>query len=427
MSEKIYRRVGERVVCKTLPNGLPVYVVVKPGFARKYAFFATRYGGMDLRFQLNGQWLDTPAGIAHYLEHKMFDTEEGNALQELAKNGAEPNAFTSNAITGYYFDSTEHFKENLRILLSFVSVPYFTDESVEKEQGIIGQEIGMIEDNPEWQVYKKLMQALYRTSPARVSVAGSVESISHITARTLYDCHKAFYTPANMCLVAVGDLDAEEVFSLAEEVLPGESGPAIPRDYGQETDLTPMEAEVSCQMEVSMPTFLLGFKCPPMSGGQEQMRRTLIGELACDVLLGDSSPLYARLYSGGLINGTFGYSFDTLPGVAYAYIGGDSNDPEAVQQAVLDEARRVVREGVDPAYVQRLRRASFGASIKSLNSFEAIASTVSEGCFQGYDPFRFPEVYDSLTREDAQAMIARWVTPERTALSVVRPREEAVE
>ena len=134
MSEKIYRRVGERVVCKTLPNGLPVYVVVKPGFARKYAFFATRYGGMDLRFQLNGQWLDTPAGIAHYLEHKMFDTEEGNALQELAKNGAEPNAFTSNAITGYYFDSTEHFKENLRILLSFVSVPYFTDESVEKEQ-----------------------------------------------------------------------------------------------------------------------------------------------------------------------------------------------------------------------------------------------------------------------------------------------------
>ena len=299
MSEKIYRRVGERVVGKTLPNGLPVYVVVKPGFARKYAFFATRYGGMDLRFQLNGQWLDTPAGIAHYLEHKMFDTEEGNALQELAKNGAEPNAFTSNAITGYYFDSTEHFKENLRILLSFVSVPYFTDESVEKEQGIIGQEIGMIEDNPEWQVYKKLMQALYRTSPARVSVAGSVESISHITARTLYDCHKAFYTPANMCLVAVGDLDAEEVFSLAEEVLPGESGPAIPRDYGQETDLTPLEAEVSCQMEVSMPTFLLGFKCPPMSGGQEQMRRTLIGELACDVLLGDSSPLYARLYSGG--------------------------------------------------------------------------------------------------------------------------------
>ena len=207
MDKKLYPRIGEEVIWETLDNGLPVCIVPKQGFSRKYALFATRYGGMDMRFELNGQWLDTPAGIAHYLEHKMFDTKDGNALQELAKNGAEPNAFTSNAITCYYFDSTEKFYENLEILLSFVSVPYFTDESVEKEQGIIGQEIGMIEDNPEWQVYKQMMQALYRSSPARTPVAGSVESISHITAQTLYDCHKAFYTPANMCLVVVGDVD----------------------------------------------------------------------------------------------------------------------------------------------------------------------------------------------------------------------------
>ena len=155
-SEKtVYPRIGEEVIWTTLDNGLPVCVVPKKDYLRKYALFATRYGGMDMRFQLNGQWLDTPAGIAHYLEHKMFDTREGNALQELAKNGAEPNAFTSNAITCYYFDSTEKFYENLEILLSFVSVPYFTDESVEKEQGIIAQEINMIEDNPEWQVYKR--------------------------------------------------------------------------------------------------------------------------------------------------------------------------------------------------------------------------------------------------------------------------------
>ena len=146
MDKKLYPRIGEEVIWETLDNGLPVCIVPKQGFSRKYALFATRYGGMDMRFELNGQWLDTPAGIAHYLEHKMFDTKDGNALQELAKNGAEPNAFTSNAITCYYFDSTEKFYENLEILLSFVSVPYFTDESVEKEQGIIGQEIGMIEE-----------------------------------------------------------------------------------------------------------------------------------------------------------------------------------------------------------------------------------------------------------------------------------------
>jgi len=247
-----YQRIGETVRMEKLSNGLPVYIVNKPGFRRKYAMFATRYGGMDMRFNLHGAWLDTPAGIAHYLEHKMFDTEEGNALQELAKNGAEPNAFTSNAITCYYFDSTEKFMENLRILLSFVSIPYFTDESVQKEQGIIAQEIGMIEDNPEWQVYKRLMQCLYHHSPVNVPIAGSVESISHITARTLYDCHKAFYCPANMCLIIVGDVDGDEILRLAEEILPKESGEVIDRDYGEEETMLPARAETRCRMEVAM-------------------------------------------------------------------------------------------------------------------------------------------------------------------------------
>ena len=281
----------------------------------------------------------------------------------------------------------------------------------------------MIEDNPEWQVYKRLMQALYRTSPARVSVAGSVESISHITAQTLYDCHKAFYTPANMCLVVVGDLEPDAVFSLAEEVLPKESGPAVPRDYGEEKELTTMEAETSCQMEIAMPTFLLGFKCPPMSGGQEQMRRTLIGELACDVLLGDSSPLYARLYSQGLINGTFGYSFDTLPGVAYAYIGGDSKDPHAVAELVLQEVQRLVREGIDADYFGRILRANYGSTLKSLNSFESIAISLVEGCFEGYDPLLFPEMYDSITQEDLLTFMRENLCREHMALSVVYPKE----
>ena len=290
MEKKLYPRIGEEVIWVTLDNGLPVCIVPKKGFSRKYALFATRYGGMDMRFQLNGEWLDTPAGIAHYLEHKMFDTEDGNALQELAKNGAEPNAFTSNAITCYYFDSTEKFYENLEILLSFVSIPYFTDESVEKEQGIIGQEIGMIEDNPEWQVYKQLMQSLYHTSPARTPVAGSVESISHITAKTLYDCHKAFYTPANMCLVVVGDVESEQVLSIARRVLPAESGEVIARDYGAEESTDAAQPYAESRMEVSMPTFLVGFKCPPQHGGEAQHRFAAIGELACDVLMGESSP-----------------------------------------------------------------------------------------------------------------------------------------
>ena len=424
MDKKLYPRIGEEVIWVTLDNGLPVCIVPKKGFSRKYALFATRYGGMDMRFRLNGQWLDTPAGIAHYLEHKMFDTEDGNALQELAMNGAEPNAFTSNAITCYYFDSTEKFYENLEILLSFVSVPYFTDESVEKEQGIIGQEIGMIEDNPEWQVYKQLMQSLYHTSPARTPVAGSVGSIREITAQTLYDCHRAFYTPANMCLVVVGDVEPQQVLDIARRVLPGDSGELIERDYGAEEPTEAARAYAEERMEVSMPSFLVGFKCPPQHGGEEQHRFAAIGELACDVLMGESSPLYARLYSQGLINGSFGAAFDILPGAAYAYAGGDSKDPKAVAEAILAEAQRLVREGVDEDYYKRIVNANFGAALRELNSFESIAVSMAEGRFQGYDPYRFPEIYDSITAADVLAFLRENVTRSHMALSVIAPKEE---
>ena len=423
MDKKLYPRIGEEVIWVTLDNGLPVCIVPKKGFSRKYALFATRYGGMDMRFRLNGQWLDTPAGIAHYLEHKMFDTEDGNALQELAMNGAEPNAFTSNAITCYYFDSTEKFYENLEILLSFVSVPYFTDESVEKEQGIIGQEIGMIEDNPEWQVYKQLMQALYHTSPARTPVAGSVESIREITAQTLYDCHRAFYTPANMCLVVVGDVEPQQVLDIARRVLPKDSGELIERDYGAEEPTEAARAYAEERMEVSMPSFLVGFKCPPQHGGEEQHRFAAIGELACDVLMGESSPLYARLYSQGLINGSFGASYDILPGAAYVYAGGDSKDPRAVAQAILAEAERLGKEGLDEAYYRRIVNANFGAALKALNSFESIAVSMAEGCFRRYDAYRFPEVYDSITQQDVLNFIRDSFAESHMALSVIYPKE----
>ena len=422
MKQKFYERIGESVYQETLPNGLQIFVVPKPGYTKKYAFFATRYGGMDTRFQLDGQWLDTPAGIAHYLEHKMFDTEEGNALQELAKNGAEPNAFTANAMTGYYFDSTDHSEENLEILLSFVSVPYFTEESVAKEQGIIGQEIRMIEDNPDWQIYTRMLQALYSKSPARTSIAGTVESISPITADTLYDCHKAFYTPSNMVLTVVGDVDPIHVVDMARRILPREGGPVIPRDYGDEPE-TVAERETSCAMEVSCPQFLAGFKCRPAQDGEEYMRLALIGDMACDILLGDSSPLYLRLYDEGLINTSFGGSFEMMPGIAYLYAGGDSKDARAVTAAIQKEAERLVREGIDEDFYQRIRKASFGANLRGLNSFENIAVSLSEGYFHDYDPFRFPQVFDSITKSDVEAFLRDNILPERMVLSEITPKE----
>ena len=421
MDKLEYTALGQSVCHCLLPNGLNIYVDVRPEYAKQFAFFATRYGGMDIRFQLDGKWLDTPAGIAHYLEHKMFDTQEGNVLQELAKNGAHDNAFTSSAVTAYYVECTEKFYENLRILLSFVSVPYFTQESVDKEQGIIAQEIRMIEDDPDWRVYANLMECLYRSSPARIPVAGSVESIRQITPQTLYDCHKAFYTPANMVLVCVGDMDPEKVAAEAEAILPGQSGPAIDRDYGSEESLSPAAEEKCMNMEVSMPMFLAGYKCRPPEEGEAMLRQSIIGDMACDVLFGDSSPLYTRLYEQGVINGSLGGNFDMLPGAAYVYVGGDAKEPEQVFAELNAQARRLGEEGVDEALYQQIRRSAYGGMIRSLNSFENIAVSMTEGYFRGFDYYRFPEVFESVGKADVEAFLRENITPDHAAMSRIDP------
>ena len=425
MTETFYPRIGETVRSETLENGLRVRIVPKPGYRKRYAFFATRYGGMDMKFRLGDTRYDTPAGIAHYLEHKMFDMEDGNALQTLSLNGAEPNAFTANSMTAYYFDCTEHFEENLRILLTFVSTPYFTQESVDKERGIIAQEIRMTEDSPDWRIYKNLLGCLYRTNPSRVPIAGTVDSIQEITPETLYACHKAFYAPSNMLLCVVGDVDAEAVLALAREILPKEPGQSIERDYGEAEELSVAKASVTCPMEIATPQFLVGFKCPPVRGGEALMRQNLIGELACDILLGESSPLYLRLYDEGLINGSFGGSFDQLPGVSYLYAGGECKEPEKVIRAILEEAARLAEEGVDETFFRQILRANFGGALRGLNSFENIAISLTDGCFRGFDPCRFPELYDTITKADIEDFLRENIVEARQAVSHLTPGKEA--
>ena len=424
MEKLQFARVGETMYHEKLENGLNVFVFPKPEFQKGYAFFATNYGGMDMRFCLDGEWHNTPAGVAHYLEHKMFDTEEGNALQNLAANGASPNAFTSNAITGYYFDSTEKFEDNLRILLSFVSVPWFTKESVDKEQGIIGQEIGMIEDDPDWKVFMNLMAALYKNHPVRVSVAGSVESISHITADTLYACHKAFYDPANMVLCVAGPVDPDRICEVAREILPKEAGPIAVKDYGEKEGPEAAQALVEERMEVSAPLFQLGYKGDAPINGEERLRQQLVGELALEVLLGSSTPLYAKLYREGLINQEFSYGYECYPGCAFLAAGGESKDPEAVRMAVADEAARIGREGVDPKLWERVKKGVYGNKVRGLNSFENLCIGQAQAFFAGSNFLRFAEVFDTITKKEAEELIENWVRPERTALSVVRAKEE---
>ena len=280
----------------------------------------------------------------------------------------------------------------------------------------------MIEDNPDWQIYVRLLRSLYSASTVRTSIAGTVESISHITAETLYDCHRAFYTPSNMILTVVGNVDPLRVAELAQSVLPQQGGPAVPRDYGREP--APVaERETRLAMEVSSPQFLAGYKCEPVPEGEGRLRAMVLGELACDLLFGESSPLYQRLYSQGLINASFGGEFELLPGAAFLYAGGECRDPRAVAAELQKEADRLVRQGVDEDFFQRTLRASFGSSLRGLNSFESIAVSLTEGRFGGYDPFRFPEVFASIRQEDVLDFLRQNVTAERAALSEIVPRE----
>jgi len=424
MEKLEFSRVGEEMYHEKLENGLHVFVFLKPEFQKSYAFFATNYGGMDMRFCLDGEWHDTPAGVAHYLEHKMFDTEDGNALQDLAANGASPNAFTSNAMTGYYFDSTEKFEENLRILLSFVSIPYFTKESVDKEQGIIGQEIGMIEDNPDWKVFTNLMAALYKNHPIRVSVAGSVESISHITAETLYACHKAFYDPANMVLCVAGNVDPAHICDVAREILPKQAGPIAVKDYGEKESDRVAQHEIEVAMEVSAPIFQLGYKGDAPKKGEEGLRQELVAELALEALLGNSSPLYAKLYREGLINRSFSYGYEGYHGCSFLVAGGESKDPRGVRMAVAEEAARIGREGIDGKLWERLKKGLYGSKVRGLNSFENLCIEQAEAFFAGTNFLCFADLFSVITKKEAEDLIAGWVTEERTALSVVWPKEE---
>ncbi len=422
MKTKGYDLIGEQVYTEKLENGLTVFVVLKKGYNKSYAFFATDYGGADRRFKYAGNWIDTPMGVAHFLEHKMFDTEDGNALTDLSANGASPNAFTGSDMTAYHFESTEKFMDNLEILLSFVSVPYFTDESVQKEQGIIGQEIGMTEDDPDHAVYYGLIKALYANNPIRDSIAGTVESIAEITADTLYSCHKVFYNPSNMVLCVAGDVDPEQVVAAARKILPRQPGEVPERDYGPAETLTPVEQLAQNEMEVSSPIFLMGSKAEPIKSGEANLRQELTASLALEILAGRSSPFYKRLYDKGLINSGFSAAYEYTAGVAYTLAGGESSDPEKVFEEFKQEIGRLIQNGPDKAHFDRQKKAMLGRQISSLNSFESICLNLARGYFRDYDAFEAPNLLSEITAQDVTDYLRRYMSPDNLALCAIRPK-----
>ena len=419
-----YKEWGERVFRRILPNGLTVAVIPRPGFQKKLAYFVTDFGSIHTRFRLEGREMEVPAGVAHYLEHKMFDLPRGEVSAEFAALGANPNAFTGYDMTAYYFSCTDHFEESLHLLLEFVSTPYFTEESVEKEQGIIGQEIDMTADSPESRIFELLMENMYREHPVRIPILGTKESVSGITPQVLYDCHRAFYTPANMMLCVMGDVDPEQVCSIARQVLGDEVRPTAEKIPMPAEELTCPVQEQTVKMKVAMPMFQIGFKCERAAKGDDTVRQEIVGDLAAEVLFGESSELYLRLYEDGIIDSAFGGGFETISGMGMLSASGDSEEPMAVRDAILAQAKIVAEQPIPEEDFLRMKRSTLGRRIRDLDSFDSTCFRLCAYHLDGFDYFRFPELFAAVSEEEVRQFIRMAVKEEHCSICIIEPDEE---
>ena len=416
-----YPGIGETLFSGVLPNGLRICAIEKPEFRTCFAAFAVDYGGAYLRFKKNGEEISTPAGIAHYLEHKMFDMPDGSdALTVLSSMGANPNAFTGSDMTCYHISCTDRPEEGLELLLRYVTTPHFTEESVEKERGIISQEIVMGEDDPGYILYRNFLNALFVNHPIREQVAGTVESIGEITADTLKACYSSFYTPENMILAVEGNLKAETVYGIAARVLRDwKPGAALTPEFGEIEPPLPAEARTVCRMQVSEKQFMAGAKIH--AGGDCPIRDRLIAHLAVQCLAGCSSPFFHRMYEKGLLSRDFYADAEYTMGLGYISLEGESRDPDGVLQALFEEAEAVGRNGIDSELFVRNKRAEIGSQLRGFEDFGNTCIALVSGVFEGYNPMEIPAVLETIGAEECREFIKAHIVPEKFTLSIVEP------
>ncbi|ANY75556.1 zinc protease [Paenibacillus ihbetae] len=418
-----YDNLQETLYYEVMDNGLRVYVLPKPGFQKTYATFATKYGSVDNHFKVEGEAeVRVPDGIAHFLEHKMFEEPEGDIFAKFASNGASANAFTSFDQTVYLFSATDHIHENLETLIDFVQNPYFTDQNVEKEKGIIGQEINMYQDNPDWRVYFGLIEAMYKVHPVHIDIAGTVESIGTITKEDLYTCYNAFYHPSNMLLFVVGGVDPEETMNLIRSNQARktyEQQGAIERIFDPEpTEVAEKRRE--SRLAVSLPKCLFGFKEKETGlSGEDQLRRDLTTKLMLDLLFGASTELYQKLYEDDLISDSFGHEYNSSPEYAFSAVGGDTKDPDALLARIREEVDKLKASGFREDDFERARKKKMGGYLRMLNSPENIAHEFTRYQFRGADLFKVLPVYESITLEEVNRRLQEHVDWNQLAVSIV--------
>lgn len=417
----------------TTPAGLSFYCLPRRGYNKKHAALAVDYGAADLEFvsARNGIAVRVPAGAAHFLEHKMFEQKDGSAFDEFSRLGAQANAYTNYSHTSYLVSTTDHFDVALDLLLRLVTGAYLTPDTVEKEKGIIEQEIRMYRDMPAVRADTNLMQALYHRHPVREDIGGTVESVKSITVEMLRDCYETFYVPQNMALFVTGDADPYKAFEVASAAFAAGPGRALHRPNGRPVKI-PRAGEpgdvrkqrVEERMACSMPIALVGFK-DGVTGLRERAlaSRQAAGDLALLALFGRSSLAFEELYESGLITDKFSFMFDAEQTYSHALLGGETPEPGRLAeriQSVVVEARK---NGTCIETVKRLKRKAMGEFTALFNSPERLARTFCSLVFKGVGLAEYYELLRQVSQDDVEQVLETCLSPERQAISIIWPEE----
>ncbi|CAM5717858.1 putative zinc protease [Streptomyces afghaniensis 772] [Streptomyces afghaniensis] len=426
--EKIeFAQLQEELYYEKLANGLKVYILPKKGFNKTFCTFTTNYGSVDNTFiPLEGsEFTQVPDGIAHFLEHKLFEKEDGDVFQDFSKQGASANAFTSFTRTAYLFSSTSNVANNLETLINFVQEPYFTEKTVEKEKGIIGQEITMYDDNPDWRLYFGLIENMFVHHPVKIDIAGTIESISHITKDMLYECYNTFYHPSNMLLFIVGPVDPEEYMAQIRENQSKKdytNHSEIQRKFKEEPAHVNKDKQV-LKMNVHTSKCLVGIKGIDVEqSGKEMMKQEWSINLLLDFLFSESSENYQNLFQEGLIDDTFSYDYTQEHGFGFAMIGGDTSDPDRLETAIKEILMKAKTTDFASETLERTKKKKIGAFLRAINSPEYIANQFTRYAFNEMNLFDVVPAVEEITVEDIKNAANKLLAEERITSCQVVPK-----
>ncbi len=420
------KEINEKIYIEKLENGLDILVIPKKGFLQKSVMFGTKFGSINNKFKINNEEIQVPDGIAHFLEHKVFEQESGqDALMTLVALSANPNAYTTSDHTVYFFDTIDNFDECIDMLFDFVQSPYFTDENVQKEQGIIGQEIQMYDDHPGFQVYINLLQNLYVNHPIRIDTAGTIESISKIDKETLYKVYNAFYDVSNMVVCVCGDVDVDDIIQKVKQLVPEKSKrDKIEEIFPEEPESINNEKSQKI-MSINTPLFSIGFKDNNLSkrSNKQRIRFDIAVQIAMEMLIGKSSKLYQELYNQGLLTDPVDKSYNYEKDYGFAIIEGYSKKPNEIYEKLKQEIEQI-SSSLSKTDFDRIRKTLEGEFLFDFNNVPKIARMIFADYIKGINTLDYANEYKEVNIDDVKKVFDLFINKNNMAISVIKERDD---